>query len=100
MTSVRTTATPTILHTIDTTGPGGAETVFLDIAQHLHMPGYQTLALIKGPGWVRDQLVARNIPYQILKPHGFLSLPYYWQVFRLIKNITFVWPTPTCWVQR
>ena len=86
MTSVRSATTPTILHTIDTTGPGGAETVFLDIAQHLHMPGYQTLALIKGPGWVRDQLVARNIPYQILKPHGFLSLPYYWQVFRLIKK--------------
>lgn len=86
MTSVRTATTPTILHTIDTTGPGGAETVFLDIAQHLQVPGYQTLALIKGPGWVRDQLEARNIPYQILKPHGFLSLPYYWQVFRLIKK--------------
>lgn len=86
MTSVRTATPPTILHTIDTTGPGGAETVFLDIAQHLQVPGYQTLALIKGPGWVRDQLEARNIPYQILKPHGFLSLPYYWQVFRLIKK--------------
>ncbi|WP_169579653.1 glycosyltransferase family 4 protein [Saccharospirillum impatiens] len=78
--------TPTVLHTIDTTGPGGAETVFLDIAEHLQMPGHQTLALIKGPGWVQDQLDARHIPYRMLKPHGFLSLPYYWQVYRLIRT--------------
>lgn len=86
MTSVRTATPPTVLHTIDTTGPGGAETVFLDIAEHLQIPGYQTLALIKGPGWVRDQLEARNIPYQMLKPHGFFSLPYYWQVLRLVRE--------------
>lgn len=78
--------TPTIVHAIDTTGPGGAETVFLDIAQQLHLANYDNLAIIKGPGWVEDQLKLRGIRYSILKPHGFLSIPYYWQVYQLLKR--------------
>ncbi len=45
-----------ILHTIDTTGPGGAETVFLNLLEHLVFGGYRNIALIKGPGWVEQQL--------------------------------------------
>jgi len=78
--------TPTIVHAIDTTGPGGAETVFLDIAQQLQLANYDNLAIIKGPGWVEEQLKLRGIRYYILKPHGFLSLPYYWQVYQLLKR--------------
>ena len=78
--------TPTIVHAIDTTGPGGAETVFLDIAQQLQLDNYDNLAIIKGPGWVEDQLKQRGIRYQIVKPHGFLSIPYYWQVYQLLKR--------------
>ncbi|WP_347330101.1 glycosyltransferase family 4 protein [Marinimicrobium locisalis] len=78
--------TPTILHAIDTTGPGGAETVFLDLAQHLTVEGFNNFAIIKGPGWVEDQLIARDIPYTIVKPHGLLSLPYYWTLFQLLRK--------------
>ena len=77
---------PTIVHAIDTTGPGGAETVFLDIAQQLQLANYDNLAIIKGPGWVEEQLKLRGIRYCILKPHGFLSIPYYWQVYQLLKR--------------
>lgn len=77
---------PSILHAIDTTGPGGAETVFLDLVQHLTIPGYRNIALIKGPGWVEEQLIKRGINYFILKPYGFLSLPYYWQVLKLLRG--------------
>ena len=76
----------TILHAIDTTGPGGAETVFLDIAQHLHLPYYDNLAIIKGSGWVEDQLKLRGIHYRIVKPHGFLFIPYYYQLYKLIRR--------------
>ena len=76
----------TIVHAIDTTGPGGAETVFLDIAQNLQLTGYDNLAIIKGPGWVEEQLKSRGICYQIIKPHGFLSIPYYFQLYKLIRN--------------
>src|SRR5688572_191024 len=77
---------PTIVHAIDTTGPGGAETVFLDIAQHLQLTNYDNLAIIKGPGWVEEQLKQRAIRYHILKPHGFFSIPYYWQLYKLLKR--------------
>ncbi|MEJ2065206.1 MAG: glycosyltransferase [Reinekea sp.] len=77
---------PTILHVIDTTGPGGAETVFLDIAEKMRLADYETLALIKGPGWVQSQLEAREIPFHVLKPYGFLSIPYYRDLIRLIRD--------------
>ncbi len=77
---------PTIVHAIDTTGPGGAETVFLDIAQQLQLTNYDNLAIIKGPGWVENQLKQRGIRYQVLKPYGFLSIPYYWRLYQLLRR--------------
>lgn len=76
----------TIIHAIDTTGPGGAETVFLDIAQQLQLENYDNLAIIKGPGWVEEQLKQRGIRYHILKPYGFFAIPYYWQLYKLLKR--------------
>ena len=55
------TQSPSILHAIDTTGPGGAETVFLDLAEKLQIDGYSNYAIIKGAGWVEEQLQKRNI---------------------------------------
>jgi len=75
-----------ILHAIDTTGPGGAETVFLDLVEKLHMDGYKNYAIIKGPGWVEDQLKRRQIDYRILKPYGFFSIPYYIALFKVIRR--------------
>lgn len=75
-----------ILHSIDTTGPGGAETVFLDLVEKLQIDGYKNFAVIKGPGWVEDQLKRRNISYLILKPYGFLSIPYYVDLFKVIRR--------------
>ncbi|HEY6527942.1 MAG TPA: glycosyltransferase family 4 protein [Cellvibrionaceae bacterium] len=77
---------PSILHAIDTTGPGGAETVFLDLVQQLIVPNYKNIALIKGPGWVEDQLIKRQIEYFILKPRGLLSIPYYVDVLALLRK--------------
>jgi glycosyltransferase involved in cell wall biosynthesis len=77
---------PTILHAIDTTGPGGAETVFLDLAEKLHINGYSNYAIIKGSGWVEEQLKKRGIRYYIVKPGGFLSIPYYWSLFTLLRK--------------
>lgn len=55
----------TVLHVIDTTGPGGAETVFLDLAEECIRQGYRSIALIRGSGWVENQLKKRSIPYYI-----------------------------------
>jgi glycosyltransferase involved in cell wall biosynthesis len=51
-----------ILHCIDTTGPGGAETMFVGLAERFSRAPFHSAAMIRGPGWVKDQLVARNVP--------------------------------------
>lgn len=76
----------TILHAIDTTGPGGAETVFLELAEKLQLEGYDNYAIIKGAGWVEEQLKKRSIRYYIIKPGGFLSIPYYWALYKLLRK--------------
>ncbi len=75
-----------ILHAIDTTGPGGAETVFLDLVQKLTLEGYNNYAIIKGAGWVENQLKRRGVRYYILKPSGFLSIKYYVELYKLIRK--------------
>jgi glycosyltransferase involved in cell wall biosynthesis len=75
-----------ILHVIDTTGPGGAETIFLNLAEKVFVDGYKNIALIKGSGWVEDQLQKRNIEYFIIRPSGFLSLRYYVKLIGFLKK--------------
>lgn len=77
---------PCILHAIDTTGPGGAETVFLDLTENLTLPGYNSIAIIKGPGWVEDQLKLRNIRYYIVTPESGFSLAYYSRLIRIMRE--------------
>lgn len=51
----------TILHTIETSGPGGAETVLLQLATHLDRSRFRSLVLLNQKGWLLDQLRARGI---------------------------------------
>lgn len=53
---------PNILHCIDTTGPGGAETVFIGLAERFSRSPFHSVGMIRGPGWVKDQLDTRGIP--------------------------------------
>lgn len=75
-----------ILHAIDTTGPGGAETVFLDLVEKLQLDGYKNYAIIKGSGWVEEQLKRRGVDYYIVKPYGLLSIPYYRDLLKIIRK--------------
>tara|TARA_R110002074_G_scaffold336300_1_gene506757 strand:- start:3089 stop:4204 length:1116 start_codon:yes stop_codon:yes gene_type:complete len=78
--------TPTVLHVIDTTGPGGAETVFLALAEGCIKQGYRSVALIRGPGWVEQQLKARSIPYYIRDCKGSLNLRFLFEMFYIIRK--------------
>jgi glycosyltransferase involved in cell wall biosynthesis len=49
-----------ILHVIDTCGPGGAETVFLELAKGLDASRWRSFVAIPGTGWVYDTLVAHG----------------------------------------
>lgn len=76
----------TVLHVIDTTGPGGAETVFLDLAEECSRQGFRSIALIRGPGWVEDQLKARGITYYIRDCKGSLNIRFLYQVAKIVRQ--------------
>ena len=56
-----------ILHTIDTTGPGGAETVFVNLIKGLDTQKFESTVAIYGSGWVCDTLRESNI-YPVFVP--------------------------------
>lgn len=52
----------TILHTIETSGPGGAETSLLLLASNLNRNRFRSLALLPREGWLADQLRNAGVP--------------------------------------
>ncbi|HSB95987.1 MAG TPA: glycosyltransferase family 4 protein [Spongiibacteraceae bacterium] len=76
----------TILHVIDTTGPGGAETVFIQLADQLRQRGYRSVVVIRGPGWVCEQLLARGIKPYIIAAKGSFNWRFLRALVRLIRR--------------
>lgn len=76
----------TILHVIDTTGPGGAETVFIQLADHLRQRGYRSLVLIRGPGWVEQELRRRGLEPIILEAKGSFNRAFLAGLIGLIRR--------------
>jgi len=74
------------LHIIDTTGPGGAETVFLDLASETKRHGHSCFAIIRGPGWVEDQLKKRGISYRIVDSKGSFNFRFVWVLVKEIRK--------------
>jgi glycosyltransferase involved in cell wall biosynthesis len=76
----------TVLHVIDTTGPGGAETVFVELAAGLDRSRYRSLALIRGPGWVASALRDRDVPAVVLDCKGSFNIGYLLRLMALIRR--------------
>lgn len=76
----------TILHMIDTTGPGGAETVFIQLADLIRQRGYRSIVVIRGPGWVQDELERRGLNPVILDAKGSFAIGFLRQLIRLAKQ--------------
>lgn len=76
----------TILHTIDTTGPGGAETVFIDLATCLPVEKYRSLVVIRGKGWVYDELCRRGVQPFIVDAKGSFNWRYLKALAALIRR--------------
>jgi glycosyltransferase involved in cell wall biosynthesis len=70
----------TILHTIETGGPGGAETVMLELASGLDPKRFRSLALLPGGPWLPAQLKSRDIPYVIAESRV-------WYDFKLLRAL-------------
>jgi glycosyltransferase involved in cell wall biosynthesis len=59
-----------ILHLIETTGPGGAETVLLNVACRLDPAVFHSTVVVTGPGWLYDRLIEAGIETLILPSTG------------------------------
>ena len=79
-------ASRTILHLIDTTGPGGAEMVFIQLVDKMRDRGFKSIAVIQGPGWVHDELIRRGIEPYIIPAKGSFAFGFLYQLVRLIKK--------------
>ena len=76
----------TILHVIDTTGPGGAETVFIELADRLRQRGQRSVVVIRGPGWVCEQLIARGLQPHLIDAKGSFNWRFLRSLLRLIRQ--------------
>ena len=76
----------TILHLIDTTGPGGAETVFIQLADNLKKHGFRSVVVIRGPGWVQEELIRRGLEPYVIPAKGSFAVGFLWQLIKLIRK--------------
>ncbi|MEM7612870.1 MAG: glycosyltransferase [Pseudomonadota bacterium] len=75
----------TILHSIDTGGPGGAETVFKTLAGTAR-DGVRNIALAKPGGWVEQALADAGIESYFCNPQGSFNRTYLRSIIDLIRK--------------
>lgn len=66
----------TVLHLIDTTGPGGAETVFTSLLRELQKSDFRNLVVLRGEGWVADRVRSLGITPHVIDSKGSFNLGY------------------------
>jgi len=76
----------TILHLIDTRGPGGAETVFLNLVDGFSRDPYRSIAMVPEGSWVEGMLADRGIPWVHSRPSGSFDLRYLSALVRTIRR--------------
>jgi len=76
----------TILHLIDTTGPGGAETIFTQLAHASRSNSIDSIALVRGRGWVFDELKKLGIKTYIKDCKGSFNYHYLFYLIKLIRR--------------
>ncbi len=77
---------PTILHLIDTKGPGGAETVFLDLFDAFGRDGFRSVALVAEGAWTAGRLLDRGVAPYVCRPRGSLNAPYLREIARVVRR--------------
>jgi len=75
-----------VLHTIDTTGPGGAETVFVNLAKGLDSDQFESVVAIRGPGWVCDTLRSHGIEPIFVQSRGSFNIAYLRELVRIVSH--------------
>ena len=76
-----------VLHVIDTGGPGGAETVFLQCATRLNSGRFVCAAVIDNDNWLAEQLRMRGIQPHIERASGSFNLGYLRRVAAIARDV-------------
>lgn len=79
---------PTVLHLIDSWGPGGAETVFLEVAARIRDRGWTSVAAVPREGWVSEHLRDRGLEPVFTGAGGGRGwdVGYLWELVRMIRS--------------
>src|SRR5262245_18030295 len=76
-----------ILHVLETTGPGGAETVCLELGAGLDPTRFRSTSAVTGPGWAFDTFQARGLsPAIVPNRKGSVDLRFLAGLARLIRR--------------
>ncbi|ABC29509.1 Glycosyltransferase [Hahella chejuensis KCTC 2396] len=75
-----------VLHLIDTTGPGGAETVFIQLLRNLSKDKYQHHVILRGEGWVADQVRESGLEPVFIDSKGSFNLGYAWALVQFVRS--------------
>jgi glycosyltransferase involved in cell wall biosynthesis len=76
----------TILHTIETAGPGGAENVLLSLASNLDPGRYRSLALLPDGRWLPGKLREKGIPTVTAESKGWHDLSLLRTMARIVRE--------------
>jgi glycosyltransferase involved in cell wall biosynthesis/predicted ATP-grasp superfamily ATP-dependent carboligase len=71
---------------IETGGPGGAETVYLDLIRSLDPTRWRSIAVVPSRGWVYDQLVACDVERIVVPERHSLDVGFYARMAGLVKR--------------
>lgn len=78
--------TRTVLHVIDTGGPGGAETVYLQLATQLDSGRFRPVCVVSRDDWLTSRLRARSVTPIVLPSQGSLNVGYLAELCRIIRR--------------
>jgi glycosyltransferase involved in cell wall biosynthesis len=76
----------TILHAIETGGPGGAETVLRDLVSNLDRSRFRSLVLLPEGNWLPRELQERNVTTVLVDSRAWYDLKLPRAMFRIIRR--------------
>ena len=76
----------TVLHLIDTSGPGGAETVFLNLLEGFDRGEFRSVPLVTRGGWVEETLTRRGVKSCVCDAKASFAGRYLRKIIRLVRG--------------
>jgi glycosyltransferase involved in cell wall biosynthesis len=75
-----------VLHMIETTGPGGAETVLLNVVGWLDPMEFESIVLLTGTGWLYDSMKAAGTTPLVAKSSGAFDWRFLREIMRVVRT--------------